>query len=89
MAKHSTRIRLTSKRQATFPVAMCKELGLKPGDEVTLERGVRNGEVVWVLRQAEPATSWIGSLSRYARGKSHKMERIRESVGRAIGRGRR
>ncbi|MFP4257559.1 MAG: AbrB/MazE/SpoVT family DNA-binding domain-containing protein [Desulfovermiculus sp.] len=31
-------IKLTSKRQATFPVQLCREIGIQPGDELVLER---------------------------------------------------
>ncbi len=27
-------VRLTSKRQATLPLQLCEELGVKPGDEI-------------------------------------------------------
>ena len=76
-------VKLTSKRQATFPASLLKDLGLRPGDELALERSRRKGEVVWILRSPAPRTSWIGSLKRYARGKSHRLKDIRAAVGKA------
>lgn len=78
-------IKLTSKRQATFPASLLKEIGLRPGDKLALERSERKGEVVWILRLPAPETSWIGSLRRYARGKSHRLKDIRAAVGKAVG----
>lgn len=84
--KHAPTIKLTSKRQATLPKSLCDELGLVPGDEIRIERREIEGEVVWVLRQNEPDTSWIGSLARYAKGKRHDLRTIRTSIGKALGR---
>jgi len=42
-------IRLTSKRQATFPVQLCQELGIKPGDDLILERKKIEGDITWIL----------------------------------------
>jgi bifunctional DNA-binding transcriptional regulator/antitoxin component of YhaV-PrlF toxin-antitoxin module len=75
-------IKLTSKRQATLPKSLCDELGLAPGDEIR-EIG---DEAVWVLRQNAPDTSWIGALSRYAKGKRHDPKSLRASIGKAVGR---
>lgn len=81
-------IRMTAKRQATFPRAVCEEMHLKPGDTLTVEPGVVDGERVWVLRpQQAPDTSWFGSLARYARGKPHSMSAIRKSMAEARKRG--
>ena len=77
-------LRLTSKRQATFPRALCEELRLKPGDTVTVEPRVVDDERVWVLRREEPdVPAWFGCLERYARGKSHSMNAIRKSMAEA------
>jgi len=75
-------IKLTSKRQATFPAAMCRELGVKPGDELILERRTIDGQMAWIL-QTPRATAWpwYGRLRRYAKGKAHDLESIRRSVG--------
>ena len=76
---------LTSKRQATFPAETCDALGLKPGDVIDLESRIENGERHWLLRP-RPARSrtWVGSLQhRTLPVKSHSMEAIRRSIGRA------
>ena len=74
------RIRLTSKRQATLPVALCDELRVGPGDELLLERRALDGETLWVLRPARADLAWFGSLRRWAKGKSHDPRRIRKSI---------
>ena len=82
-------IRLTSKRQATFPRSVCEEMHLKPGDKLTLDARVVDGERVWVIqpdREEEP--SWFGCLQRYARGKAHDMKSIRMSIAEARKRGK-
>ncbi len=77
-------IKMTSKRQVTFPHAVCAELGLKAGDTVTLEPELVDGRRAWVLRRTEdPDARWFGSLRRYARGKGHGMAAIRRSIARA------
>lgn len=51
---------LTSKRQATFPVAMCEELNIGPGDAVEVESVLLKGEQVWVLRPLKSkARPWL------------------------------
>ena len=85
-SKHPPTIKLTSRRQATLPKSLCDELGWVPGDEIRIERREIEGEAVWVLRQNEPDTSWIGSLGRYAKGKQHDLQSIRASIGKALGR---
>jgi bifunctional DNA-binding transcriptional regulator/antitoxin component of YhaV-PrlF toxin-antitoxin module len=78
----ATTIRLTSKRQATFPRELCEELGLEPGDELELIPRVEDGEKVWVLqRTKEPERPWLGSLKKYGEAVSnHSLESIRESI---------
>ena len=77
-------IKLSSKRQATFPRAVCEELDLRPGDTVDLEPRDIDGARVWVLRpHHRPGTRWFGSLRRYAQGKPHGMAAIRKSIGEA------
>ena len=78
-------IKLTSKRQATFPVDLCAELGLRAGDELTVERREVHGESAWLLRPARADTSWVGSLKLYAKGKSHRMSAIRTSIAKGWG----
>jgi bifunctional DNA-binding transcriptional regulator/antitoxin component of YhaV-PrlF toxin-antitoxin module len=77
------KIKLTSKRQATFPSKVCQELGVAPGDELELKPAKVRGENVWVLKAAsKPRSKWIGSLNRYAgnAGGDHSMEAVRKSV---------
>lgn len=76
-------IKLTSKRQATLPARLCRELGVKPGDELALERRSVDGHDAWLLSrpQADPAP-WFGCLRAYAAGKSHDMESIRANIAR-------
>jgi bifunctional DNA-binding transcriptional regulator/antitoxin component of YhaV-PrlF toxin-antitoxin module len=80
-------VTITAKRQATFPAALCEELGLAPGAKVTLERRVVAGETVWLLRGRKPDWSWVGLLRRYAGGKSHRLTDIRRSIDRGWARG--
>jgi bifunctional DNA-binding transcriptional regulator/antitoxin component of YhaV-PrlF toxin-antitoxin module len=78
-------VRLTSKRQATFPVRVCQALDVRPGDELALEQGRdADGSTVWRLKPVAPrARPWMGRLRRYAAGKSHAMETVRASIARA------
>ena len=77
------RIKLSSKRQATFPKQVCQSLGLEPGDEVLLERRVEGDEEIWFLKPAkEPSRPWFGSLGPYAKGKTHELADIRASIAR-------
>ena len=75
-------LRLTAKRQATFPLATCESLGLKPGDTLELELRDDAAGRVWVLRpRPARARKWIGSVGGFA-GKSadHSMEAVRASI---------
>lgn len=85
-------IKLTSKRQATFPKELCEEMKLRPGDSVIVDPKIVDGERVWVVRPVRPVrvveTSWFGSLRRYAKGKPHDMESIRAGIAKARKRGR-
>ena len=77
-----TTIKLTSKRQATFPAALCRELGVKPGDELVLERQSRENQVTWVLKHpAVESAPWFACLRAYGAGKKHDLESIRRSIG--------
>ncbi|MFP4573910.1 MAG: AbrB/MazE/SpoVT family DNA-binding domain-containing protein [Desulfobacterales bacterium] len=79
-------IKLTSKRQVTFPVQVCRELGLQPGDELILEPKEMDEGYVWILRlKSRRPQTWFGRLNNYASGKSHDMEDIRKSIGLGIG----
>jgi bifunctional DNA-binding transcriptional regulator/antitoxin component of YhaV-PrlF toxin-antitoxin module len=77
-----TTLRLTSKRQATFPKEACESLGLKPGDAIELEPRDEGGTKVWVLRP-RPARErgWVGCLGpRAKQGADHSLAAIRESI---------
>lgn len=75
-------IKLTAKRQATFPRELCEGLGLEPGDEIELVAKSEKGEPCWMLKKRKaPARDWIGSLRRFASdGKDHSMDAIRGSI---------
>ena len=73
-------VRITTKRQATLPTALCEELGVGPGDNLIAERRVIQGETVWVLRSRRPDWSWFGAARRYAQGKSHRWRDIRQGI---------
>lgn len=75
-------VMITAKRQATLPAALCKELGLAPGTKVAVERRLVGKEAVWVLKGPGPDWSWVGSLRRYAKGKSHRLSDIRRGIAR-------
>ena len=75
------KVKLSSKRQATFPRGVCDSLGLEPGDEIVLEPRITDGEETWTLRPAKARQRpWLHRLKRYAAGKEHSMEGIRSSI---------
>jgi len=79
-------VRLTSKRQATLPVQLCEELGVKPGDEIILERQKSKDEITWLLKPKKKTQSrWFAQLKKYAKDKEHDMASIRGSIGVKIG----
>jgi bifunctional DNA-binding transcriptional regulator/antitoxin component of YhaV-PrlF toxin-antitoxin module len=79
-------IKLSSKRQATFPKKVCESLGVEPGDELILDRRLEEDQEVWVLSPAkEVQRPWLGCLQAYATGKEHDMSKIRESIARGRG----
>jgi bifunctional DNA-binding transcriptional regulator/antitoxin component of YhaV-PrlF toxin-antitoxin module len=71
---------ITSKRQATLPVALCQELGLRPGEKVDLDRRVIDGETVWVLRGRRLDWLWFGAARRYGKAKRHRWAEVRRSI---------
>ena len=77
-------ITLTSKRQATLPVELCKEFGIHPGDKLSLEKKVLQGKGFWILMPLHPKTEWFGSLKKYAEKKSHHLSDIRKSIGKGL-----
>ena len=73
---YMTTIKITAKRQATFPSEVCDALGVKPGDRIALEEQTRKGERVWVLKPVRaPKPSWLFSLAKYAKNASHPWTR--------------
>ncbi len=82
-------IKITSKRQATLPKALCDELGVEAGSELRVEKELLNGDMIWVLRPNSSRSKWFGSLRKYAKGKSHNMRDIRSSIGKAVGKKKR
>jgi bifunctional DNA-binding transcriptional regulator/antitoxin component of YhaV-PrlF toxin-antitoxin module len=80
-------IKLTSKRQGTFPVEVCRQLGVGPGDSLRIESIGEGDDRVWVLKPAkEVRPAWLGRLKRYAAKASEPWERERhgEATGRAM-----
>lgn len=80
-------IKMTSKRQATFPQELCGDLGIQPGDQIIVEPIKVGNKKVWTI---QPVTShsddeWFGALSDYAKGKSHKIEDIKASIAEGMG----
>ena len=74
-------INLTSKRQATFPVRLCSELNLNPGDVIEVEPAQLSGERVWVLRrQKSVSRPWLGCLQRKTKVDDHSMAAVRASI---------
>ena len=79
-------IRLTSKRQATFPARLCRELGIEAGDTLILERKEIGGDIAWLIKpQKQIKSSWFSALHKYAEGKDNDMESIRASIGKSLG----
>lgn len=74
-------LKITAKRQATFPVETCEALRIGPGDIVDVEARVIDDEQVWILRPRKtPDRSWIGSLRPQAHVQDHSMDSIRRSI---------
>lgn len=79
-------IRLTSKRQATFPVKLCRELGVEAGDDLILERKKIGKDIAWILKPKKNIEcKWFASLHKYAKNKDNSMETIRASIGKSLG----
>jgi len=76
-------LRITAKRQATLPKALCDEMGVTAGQIIHVEPAIVNGERVWVLkRPSKPLIPWFGMLRRYAKNRKHDMASIRASIAR-------
>ena len=70
----SQTVKLTSKRQATFPAQLCRELGVEAGDDLILERKKIGGDVAWILKPKKRIESkWFGALQKYAGHKKHDI----------------
>jgi AbrB family looped-hinge helix DNA binding protein len=77
-------IKVTSKRQATLPKALCEDLNIVPGDTLMVEKKFIDGEAYWCLKPChESLPEWFGVLRKYGRGRSHKLEDINKSIERA------
>ncbi len=77
------RIRMTTKRQATFPRQLCEEMRLQPGNAIEIEPMTLNGRRVWVLSALPelPNMDWVGSLRRSAgNAKALSMEAVRAKI---------
>ena len=80
-------IKLTAKRQATFPVEVCRQLGVQAGDTLELEAIRHRSETVWVLKAAGGRSpSWLGRLKKYAGNSTEPWSRERhgEATARAM-----
>ncbi len=74
-------IRLTSKRQATFPKEACEALRVVPGDLIEMEPGIVDGQKVYILRPKKVERPWLGFLTgKIGKVDDHSMEAIRESI---------
>ena len=74
-------VKITAKRQATFPLETCEALRIGPGDIVDVEPRMIDNEQVWVLRPRQaPDRSWVGSLRGQIQNRDHSMESIRRSI---------
>ena len=74
-----TTIKVTAKRQATFPAEVCAALGVRPGDYIALQEQRQKGERVWVLKPVRsPKRPWLFSLAKYARKSSRPWTRERD-----------
>lgn len=40
---------LTSKRQATLPISLCKEMAIEPGDKLLLKRKEIDEKPAWLI----------------------------------------
>lgn len=74
-----TTIKITAKRQATFPSEVCDALGVNPGDRITLQEQTQKGERVWVLKPVRASKRpWLFSLSKYAKNAAQPWTRERD-----------
>lgn len=80
------KIKMSARRQATFPKQLCDSLGVQAGEHLLLDRRVESGRELWVLTPAKKVSRpWLGSLRAYASGEDHDLDKIRASVFRSRG----
>ena len=61
-------IKLTAKRQATFPSQLCEDMGIRPGDQIQLIPSKRKGKRVWTMKPVRKETSsYLGILRKYVK----------------------
>lgn len=75
-------MKMTAKRQVTFPRQLCEEMRLQPGDAIQIEQTEIDGRAVWVLSPPPPPLklTWVGSLHRYAKGVDFDMTTVRKKI---------
>jgi len=78
-------LRMTSKRQVTFPARVCEELGVTAGDTLLLEKTQNKGSKAWVIRpRRRRKETWFKGLQKYAAGKRHSMRSVRQSIAKSM-----
>lgn len=76
-------IKLTSKRQVTFPKEACDALRVNPGDIIEMESRIVDGEKVYILRPKSHERPWLGCLAGKIKPVTdYSMDAIRESIAR-------
>lgn len=80
------RIKMTTKRQATFPKRLCEEMRLEPGHAIQVKPAMLDGQRVWVLSPSlePPAMSWVGALRRYSGAETPSMTTVRTRIKEAM-----
>lgn len=75
------KIKLTSKRQATFPKEACEALRVGPGDFIEMEPGIIDGQKVFILKPKKVERPWLGYLDGKIKAvDDHSMEAVRASI---------
>ena len=76
-------LKMTSKRQVTFPVKVCEELKIRIGESILIDKREIDGSPAWVLMPTKQEDKvWFGAFKEYAKGKSDELSDIRDSIGR-------
>ncbi len=74
-------LKITSKRQVTFPAEVCRDLGVREGQAVYLVKRTIEDQSCWVLQTRRPdKENWFGALQSYAGSKKHDIRSIRASI---------